>query len=201
MARAEFVVRSWARVAELVGNNRSAQPCRGRWRRLKRNDQTAAIRKLSPQMDEGGKRKAEDEAAEAEEPFDESAYLDAPPDRPGWTAAWSDIHKSWYWWNQQHQTTWDDPALGEPTLVAAEPTPWGLEQAALQASSRAGYGHLSAEEQAAKTIEDKVKARLKKDPDAPKKPMSAYIAFAAKRRCATRPPSPTPGQPKCSADS
>ena len=70
--------------------------------------------------------------------------------------------------------------------------PGGLEQAALQASSRAGYGQLSAEEQAAKTIEDKVKARLKKDPDAPKKPMSAYIAFAAKRRCATRPPSPTP---------
>ena len=189
-----------------MGNNRSAQPCRGRWRRLKRNDQTAAIRKLSPQMDEGGKRKAEGEAEEEEEePFDESAYLDAPPDRPGWTAAWSDIHKSWYWWNQQHQTTWDDPALGEPTLVAAEPTPWGLEQAALQAASRAGYGQLSAEEQAAKTIEDKVKARLKKDPDAPKKPMSAYIAFAAKRRYTLSPPAllppHRPGQAKCSADS
>ena len=50
-----------------------------------------------------------------------------------------------------------------------------------------------------------LKARLKKDPDAPKKPMSAYIAFAAKRRYTLSPPAllppHRPGQAKCSADS
>ena len=67
-------------------------------------------------------------------------------DRPGWTAAWSHEHRTWYWWNAKHETTWDDPAGGEPTLVPSEPTPgYGSGGSASSAGRAAGAAKYSTE--------------------------------------------------------
>ena len=203
---------SWSRVAQLVGNNRTAQPCRGRWRRLKKNDDKlgiahvptaaakAAIRRLSAQLDNiehdesaaAAKGKRTVSAGEDDEggvrPLDETLM-----DRPGWTAAWSFDHTSWYWWNADHQTTWDDPGNGTPTIVPSEPVPNRGDDSSEASRLMRLYEAESSEEEerpakrpakrpvnqvAAGPLSDKVLAKLKKDPDAPRKPIGVSDTHA-----------------------
>eukprot|EP01044_Picomonas_judraskeda_P023729 COSAG03_NODE_6312_length_1080_cov_0.881753_1_plen_267_part_10 len=130
-------VTSWSRVAQLVGNNRSAQPCRGRWRRLKKNDDKtggaggpaqgaqvavqqqyahlesmgdseralldAAARKTAGKASGGGGQ-AMPAAAQMDVYNSTATQAEVMMDRPGWTAAWSYEHNTWYWWNDKHET-------------------------------------------------------------------------------------------------
>ncbi len=166
-------VTSWSRVAQLVGNNRTAQPCRGRWRRLKKNDDKLGVNQVQSQQAQHTVQRLNAHLESMDD--SERALLDAARrssgktfnggghgmtaqmdynntasqaevmmDRPGWTAAWSYEHNTWYWWNEKHETTWDDPAEGVPTLVPSEPVPHNREEQYVRDSMRfndvQGYG-------------------------------------------------------------
>jgi hypothetical protein len=68
-------------------------------------------------------------------PTGDPAALEAALDRPGWTAAWSYEYHTWYWWNERHETTWDDPVEGEPMLVPSEPVPQNREEQYMRGQS------------------------------------------------------------------
>jgi hypothetical protein len=223
-------VTSWSRVAQLVGNNRTAQPCRGRWRRLKKNDDKlglthepsaeaqATIRSLAAQLDgmDESERAIMDAAARGkkvestEEETDETSSSsqkqeEVMMDRPGWTAAWSYEHNAWYWWNAKHETTWDDPADGEPTLVPSEPVPQSREEDYMNEmpmddeedemdQEDGGYAE-GGGAPGLLPLSEKVLAKLKKDPNAPKRPVRApllCLPFPRMRATSCLPSSPPP---------
>lgn len=65
------------------------------------------------------KKRTTEKAKRAKE--EEVAKGNEPPHRQGWTAAWSDKYNRLYWYNDRNETTWDDPAEGDPTVVPSEP--------------------------------------------------------------------------------
>jgi len=67
------------------------------------------------------KKRAAEKAKRVKE--EEGAKRNEPPHRQGWNAAWSDKYNRWYWYNYRNETTWDDPAEGEPRVVPSEPVP------------------------------------------------------------------------------
>lgn len=239
-------VTSWSRVAQLVGNNRTAQPCRGRWRRLKKNDDKLGVRQQPSQeaqvavqrlnahlesMDDSDRmhntqsmdvgRRGGGQALASDGQMDyfhhggsaaSTKQEEVMMDRPGWTAAWSYEHNTWYWWNERHETTWDDPAEGEPTLVPSEPVPQNREEQYMrdQMTFNSGHGYMGGfggagyamagagvgvgvggggggGAPALLPLSDKVLAKLKKDPNAPKRPVRPSVR-RAERACNTRSP-------------